>query len=144
MSQRAARLVRGYLFFFGSILLVQGMLSLGLLLVSDRFAKASDGVLGSEPRHPLIHIAWGVAMLIAVRLSPDARSLARFTLVFGVFYVGLGVTGMVLDNPLGMQLGRGENRFHLLVGPIALVLGALAWCEARATDGQTMAADRVL
>jgi hypothetical protein len=43
-----------------------------------------------------------------------------------VFYVALAVLGVMLDDPFGLRLGPGENGFHFIVGPAALVVGSLA------------------
>jgi hypothetical protein len=50
----------------------------------------------------------------------------RLALVFGVFYTTLGVLGVSLHHPFGLQLGNFENSFHLTAGPLTLLVGALA------------------
>jgi hypothetical protein len=50
----------------------------------------------------------------------------RLTLSFGVFYTALAVLGVAVHHPFGLRLDRGENVFHLLVGPITLALGVVA------------------
>ena len=51
-------------------------------------------------------------------------------IVFGVFYTALAISGAIATNPYGLQLGPGENAFHFIVGPLALVLGLLAQRES--------------
>jgi hypothetical protein len=36
------------------------------------------------------------------------------------------VLGVVVHHPLGLRLDRGENVFHLIVGPITLALALVA------------------
>ena len=79
----------------------------------------------NDTRHNLLHVVWGVP-LIAIAVTSHGRSASRVAwaaVVFGVFYVGLGVLGLVLDRPFGLLLGPGENAFHFIVGPLALLLG---------------------
>ena len=38
----------------------------------------------------------------------------------------LAVLGLAVHHPFGLRLDRGENVFHLLVGPITLALGLVA------------------
>ena len=47
-------------------------------------------------------------------------------LVFGVFYSVLALLGFAANLSLGLNLGPKQNAFHAIVGPLALVLGALA------------------
>ena len=56
------------------------------------------------------------------------RALLGVGSFFGVFYLLLGLLGIVVHDPFGLRLGWGENGFHLIVGPVALVLVLL---EAR-------------
>ncbi len=46
--------------------------------------------------------------------------------MFGVFYTGLAVLGVIAHHRLGPRLDRGENVFHFIVGPITLALAAVA------------------
>ena len=40
-------------------------------------------------------------------------------LVFGAFYIALGILGLTLERPFGLLLGPGEDVFHFTVGPLA-------------------------
>ena len=66
---------------------------------------------------------FGRMLLVLGARSSDARALTTLTLLFGVFYTALGVLGLILYYPFGLHLGPGENVFHLVVGPAALVVG---------------------
>jgi hypothetical protein len=61
------------------------------------------------------------------------RGYARLTLAFGVFYTALAVLGLAVHHPFGLRLDRGENVFHLLVGPITLALAVVAMRVERQT-----------
>lgn len=58
--------------------------------------------------------------------SRTGRPLVVLALVFGVFYTGLGVWGVMVYHPLGLELDLPENIFHLIAGPLALLLGVLS------------------
>jgi len=58
--------------------------------------------------------------------APGERGYALLALSFGLFYTALAVLGVVVYHPLGLRLDRGENVFHLIVGPITLALAAIA------------------
>jgi hypothetical protein len=116
-------LVRAYVLVLGAGLLLEG----GGLLVADRLGL-STGFGPSDTRRDLLHVVWGVALLgiwISVR-GRDATRVIWAALVFGAFYVALGILGLTIDRPFGLLLGPGDNIFHFTVGPLALLLGALA------------------
>jgi hypothetical protein len=118
-----ARLVRLYVLALGAGLLLEGG---GLLLVSVLALPLPVGT--NDTRHNLLHVVWGVGLL-AIAATPRAERSSRTAwaaLIFGVFYVALGVLGLLLDRPFGLLLGPGENVFHFTVGPLALLLGARA------------------
>src|SRR5438105_14027808 len=131
MSTLAARgsrvdpllLVRVYVLLLGLGLLLEG----GVLLILDQLGL-SVGIVTTDTRHNLLHVVWGIALL-AVWISARGRDAARViwaALVFGAFYIALGVLGLTIDRPFGLLLGPGENGFHFTVGPLALLLGAWA------------------
>lgn len=128
MSQRV---VRWYVLLVGAGLLLEG----GGLLVAERLGL-SPGSLATDTGHNLLHVAWGLALLLTVVL----RQTAWAALIFGGFYFTLGVLGVVLTNPFGLQLGPGENAFHFIVGPLALGLGWWAVRSSSANSASTSAA----
>jgi hypothetical protein len=117
------RLVRAYVLALGAGLLLEGG---GLLLVNAMALPLAVGT--NDTRHNLLHVVWGIGLLAIAATPPSGAStrVARAALVFGMFYVALGVLGVVLDRPFGLLLGPGENVFHFVVGPIALILGVRA------------------
>jgi len=127
------RLVHLYVLTLGSGLLLEGA---GLLLVNALALPLAVGT--NDIRHNLLHIVWGIGLL-AIAATPQGSGSTRVAwaaVVFGIFYIALGVLGVLLDRPFGLLLGPGENVFHFIVGPVALVLG---W---RALTGVDRAAHR--
>jgi hypothetical protein len=117
------RLLRLYVWVLGAGLLLDG----AALLMVD-WLGLPVAVNATDWRHNLLHVVWGIALLIVSALAKHGRELrvAWAAVVFGAFYVVLGVLGVMIDQPFGLQLGPGENAFHFLVGPVALVLGVWA------------------
>jgi hypothetical protein len=138
-----ARLVRWYVIALGAGLLLEG----ALLLLVD-WLQLPVGLGTTDTRHNVLHVVWGVALLVVVFvLARDGHEprIAWAAVLFGMFYVALGVLGLTLDQPFGLQLGPGENAFHFVVGPLALGLGAwalrtAAWAPAVAPPAGTLAA----
>jgi hypothetical protein len=132
MQVDAERAVRGYLWIAGAGLLLQGVISFALLPFTREPSRATDELLGSSYRHLAIHIVWGLVMLGALLRPLPARQLAWITLGFGVFYLAFGIAGYQEHDPFGIHMHRGENRFHLIVGSLALAIGACAlWSMSR-------------
>jgi hypothetical protein len=117
-------LVSLYVLVLGAGLLLEG----GALVLADSLRLAVPGFASSDTRHNLLHVVWGSALL-AIWVTSQRRHVNRIiwsALVFGAFYVALGILGLTLDRPFGLLLGPGENVFHFTVGPLALALGAWA------------------
>ena len=112
-----------FLGLLGAGLLAQGATSLLL----DALGLANDHLpqrfANSDPLHASIHVIWGVTMIALVVLGLSDADATKLALIFGVFYTGLAIAGLTIHHPLGMRLDRGENAFHLLVGPAALAVG---------------------
>jgi hypothetical protein len=132
------RSIRAYLLVLMGGLLVQGLGSL-LFRLQPELAAASPlvvrGVFGIDFWHSWVHIAWGGAGLGLLVARPSRRPAVVLALVFGVFYTAFGVLGVTVHHPLGLELGVLENGFHLVAGPLTLLVGLLG---ARRPD-----ADRV-
>lgn len=124
-----ARFVRGYLLVVLGGLFLQGVGSLVFRLV-PRLPAGSPllvrGVFGIDIWHSWIHILWGAVGVAVIMLRRDAPTAARLALIFGVFYTTLGVLGVSLHHPFGLELGVFENTFHLTAGPLTLLVGVLA------------------
>jgi hypothetical protein len=137
-----AQLVRVYVLALGAGLLVEGA---GLLLVQWLALPLPIGT--NDTRHNLLHVVWGIP-LIAIAVASHGRTASRVAwaaVVFGAFYVALGVLGLTMDRPFGLLLGPGENAFHFTVGPLALLLGT--WALSRSpqrSGGASSSASRSL
>jgi hypothetical protein len=121
------RLARLYVLALGAGLLLEGG---ALLLVNALALPLPVGI--NDARHNLLHVVWGIALL-AIAATPQVHGSTRVAWaaqVFGVFYIALGVLGVLLDRPFGLLLGPGENAFHFIVGPLALFLGWRARARA--------------
>jgi hypothetical protein len=118
--------LRPYLALIGATLLGQGLVSLALHWSGHASNQLPNRFANSDPRHAVVHVIWGAVMLVLVARGLDERGYAMLALVFGVFYTGLAVLGVVVHHPLGLRLDRGENVFHFIVGPITLALALVA------------------
>jgi hypothetical protein len=121
MSHTPRRLVRVYIAALGALLLIEG----AALIAVDRLGL-QVGVLVSDTPHNLLHVAWGAGLLGLVLLRHDVAA----AVIFGSFYSALAIAGVLVTNPFGLLLGPGENAFHFIVGPLALVLGIWALSSA--------------
>jgi hypothetical protein len=110
-------------------LLVQGLGSLTFRLAPALAADTPyliSGILGIDAWHAWIHIVWGIVG-VGVLVARPSRSVAIWlALSFGVFYTALGIVGVTIHHPLGLELDAFENGFHLTAGPATLLFGALA------------------
>lgn len=129
-------LVRTYLRVAGAGLATQGVLTVLFLLHSDEAATRSHGLVNHDARHGALHLIWGAALLLVAGLERRERRLAGAALIFGVFYTGLGLLGIVVHHPFGFLLGPGENGFHLIVGTAALAAGVAGSVARSARAGE--------
>jgi hypothetical protein len=118
--------LRPYLALLGGTLLAQGLVSWALDWSGNASNQLPQRFANSDPRHAFIHVAWGAVMLVLVVRGMDERGYARLALAFGLFYTALAALGLAVHHPFGLRLDRGENVFHLLVGPITLALALAA------------------
>lgn len=128
MRRALDTLLHGYLWVLMVGLLLQGIGSLAFRLMPTLTASAPyivGGVLGIDAWHALIHIVWGSAGIVTL-LRHSRHALIQLALVFGTFYTALGIAGVAIHHPLGLELDWIENAFHLTAGPASLLLGALA------------------
>jgi hypothetical protein len=87
------------------------------------------GRLPTDKYHNLMHLTWGA---LAVGVSYLGTSVAkRFCIGSGVFYLALGVVGLLIGNPSmnrawhfgPMLLNTGDHIFHLVLGALFLSFG---------------------
>ena len=82
-----------------------------------------------DPVHAAVHAIWGAAATYVGFFRP--RYATGFMIVFALFYIALALVGTLTQHHFGMRLGFGENLFHWLVGPLALLVAVLGWLGAR-------------
>ena len=128
MSVTLRAVLRWYLWILMGGLLLQGGGSLIFRLAPALAASAPyivRGTLGIDFWHAWIHILWGVAGVALLIFRSTGPALVRLALIFGVFYTALGIAGVAIHHPLGLELDWFENSFHLTAGPATLLLGVL-------------------
>ncbi len=126
----ASQVLQLYIWFVMALLLVQGSGSLALRL-SPALEAATPWLLatimnGNVP-HAILHIVWGPFGLVWMFTLHEERERLTLGFLFGAFYTLLGFLGIIFLNPFGLRLGWPENLFHLVVGPLMLMLSLFAW-----------------
>jgi len=126
---RAINVLHVYLWVVMLGLLLQGIGSLALRLIpglpSITPALVMALMLGHIP-HAILHITWGLAGILFLLIFHSRRALIGLGLIFGTFYTLLGIIGALVNNAFGLQLALGENAFHLVVGPLTLIVTFVA------------------
>ena len=126
---RALNVLHVYLWVVMLGLLLQGIGSLALRLIPGlppiTPALVMALMLGHIP-HAILHITWGLAGILFLLIFHSRRALIGLGLIFGTFYTLLGIIGALVNNAFGLQLALGENAFHLVVGPLTLIVTFVA------------------
>lgn len=73
-----------------------------------------------DPIHAGVHLIWGLIGATIGFFVP--RFAPAFIFAFAIFYLGLAVLGTFTHAHFGMRLATGENVFHWIVGPLALLV----------------------
>ncbi len=83
------------------------------------------------PIHSTLHIVTGVlAVLILYR--GGERGAFWFASGFGLFYLGLGLAGMLGGHQLGLGLQPFDHPFHLVLGALGLLAAGLTAYQSTA------------
>ncbi len=122
MTTRTAAILRLYLLFLGMGLLVQGIVSMILIIGNIQVPALIAWLVKTDALHATIHISWGFILLILLFRKRSKRLLVLLGLSFSVFYLILGFLGILIHHPFGMLLGWRENIFHFLTSLVALTL----------------------
>jgi len=114
---------RLYIAFSGIFLLLQGTSTLAFRLFPslDEAFPALLSVTQMIPPHSILHILTGIVAL-TVLFRGGQRGTFWFAAGFGVFYLILGIFGMITRHPTMLGLQLFDHPFHLVLG----VLGLLA------------------
>src|SRR5436305_733551 len=126
---RAIDVLHEYLWVVMLGLLLQGIGSFALRLIPGLPSITPALVIGlmlAHIPHAILHITWGLAGIVFLLIFHSRRALIGLGLVFGIFYTLLGVVGVLVNNAFGLQLVLGENAFHLIVGPLTLLVTFVA------------------
>ncbi len=82
-----------------------------------------------DPLHAAVHLVWGIAATYVAFMRP--RWAMPFMLAFAGFYITLAVFGTFTTQHFCLRLGPGENTFHWIAGPAALIIGLYGLFGAR-------------
>jgi hypothetical protein len=126
---RALDVLHIYLWIVMLGLLLQGIGSLVLRLIPGLLSITPALVVGlmlAHIPHAILHISWGLAGILFLLIFHSRRAVIGLGLVFGTFYTLLGIIGVLVNNAFGLQLVLGENAFHLIVGPLTLIVTFMA------------------
>lgn len=107
----------------GALLLLQGASTLLFRLIPslDRAFPALLAVTQMIPIHSALHVATGVVALFIFYRGGE-RGALWFTLGFSVFYLTLGLAGLLSGQPMGLGLQPFDHPVHIMFG----VLGFFA------------------
>jgi hypothetical protein len=122
---RAIDVLHIYLWIVMLGLFLQGIGSLALRLIpglpSITPVLVMSLMLAHIP-HAILHIVWGLAGILFLLIFHSRRALIGLGLVFGAFYTLLGISGVLVN-----------NAFHLIVGPLTLIVTFVALFSRNAT-----------
>ena len=113
---------RLYTWFASLGLFLQGTSTLTALLVPS-FDRAVPFLLEQTrmiPVHSTLHIVSGLIGFAALRFGGGVGPW-WFALLFGIFYAGLAVAGMLSGHQFGLGLQPFDHPFHLALGGLGLV-----------------------
>jgi hypothetical protein len=133
---RAINVLHVYLWIVMLGLLIQGVGSLALRLIPGLPSITPAIVIAlmlAHIPHAILHITWGLAGILFLLIFHSRHALIGLGLIFGIFYTLLGIIGALVNNAFGLQLALGENAFHLVVGPLTLIVTFVALLSRDAT-----------
>lgn len=108
---------RAYTAVSGIFLLVQGVSTLVFRLFPplDHAFPALLDVTQMIPIHSTLHIITGMLAVIILSRGNE-REAIRFAGGFGLFYLLLGLLGVISGHPLGLGLQTFDHPIHLVLG----------------------------
>jgi hypothetical protein len=118
MMKQPARL---YTAVAGIFLLIQGTSTLIFRLVPslDQAFPALLATTHMIPIHSALHIVTGL-LAVAILYRNKGREAFWFSLGFGLFYLLLGLSGMLSGHPMGLGLQPFDHPIHLALGAVGL------------------------
>jgi len=105
----------------GIFLLLQGTSTLAFRLYPplDRAFPALLGTTHMIPIHSTLHIITGL-LAVAILYRGHERAAFWFAAGFGLFYLTLGLAGVLSGQPLGLGLQPFDHPIHLVLGVVGL------------------------
>ena len=119
MIKQPARL---YTAVSGIFLFLQGTSTLAFRLYPplDHAFPALLAITQMIPIHSTLHIVSGI-LAVAILYRGGERGAFWFALGFGLFYLSLGLAGMLSGQPLGLGLQPFDHPIHLVLGVFGLI-----------------------
>jgi hypothetical protein len=123
---------RLYTAFSGIFLLLQGTSTLAFRLFPslDEAFPALLAITQMVPSHSILHILTGLIAL-TVLLRGGQRGTLWFALLFGAFYFGLAVFGMVTGHATMLRLQPFDHPFHLVLGGLGFLAVGVALYQSQ-------------
>jgi hypothetical protein len=116
----------------GMFLLVQGTSTLAFRLFPplDQVFPALLAVTHMIPSHSVLHILTGILALVVLFRGGECESW-WFAAGFGLFYIGLGLFGMITGHPTPLGLQSFDHPIHLTLGVLGLLVAGIYLARAR-------------
>lgn len=123
---------RFYTAFSGIFLLLQGTSTLAFRLFPslDEAFPALLAITQMIPPHSILHILTGVIAVI-ILLQGGSRGTFWFALLFGAFYFGLAIFGMVTGHATMLGLQPFDHPFHLALGGLGFLAVGIALYQSQ-------------
>ena len=131
MIKSPARL---YTSFSGVFLLLQGTSTLAFRLFPP-FDHAFPALLATTqmiPIHSMLHIITGL-LAVAILYRGWEHEAFWFAAGFGLFYLMLGLTGVLSGHHLGLGLQPFDHPIHLVLGVVGLLAAYFSFSTRRAS-----------
>ena len=110
----------------GIFLLIQGTSTLAFRLIPslDQAFPALLATTQMIPSHSVLHIVTGLLAVVILYRNKE-REAFWFALGFGLFYLGLGLSGILSKHPMGLGLQPFDHPIHLVLGAVGLIAAYL-------------------
>lgn len=124
MTKQPARL---YTAVSGIFLLLQGSSTLAFRLIPtlDHAFPALLAATHMIPIHSTLHIITGIMAVVILYRGRENEAL-WFALGFGIFYLSLGLAGILSGHPLGLGLQSFDHPIHLALGIVGLFAAGIS------------------
>lgn len=105
----------------GIFLLLQGISTLAFRLIPalDQAFPALLAATHMIPIHSTLHIITGL-LAVTILYRNTGREAFWFSLGFGLFYLALGLSGILSGHPMGLGLQPFDHPIHLALGIVGI------------------------